>query len=583
MDYKFFFGGKTKKKHIQDNKQDDYPVSGQLLQQARDGYSIDWHDEFLANLECAITPRTGTLSPARCRTLLEQILTWDAKFIENDFYHNHFFVMRFIGERGSFLNDVDFLTNQVENFLDFSWADGKSRSLDGNKHWQRFLDWTAGVHDEMTSRILKKIFFREAENDDGDVWYRASCATALGRLGEKEQAVKLLFRGIEHKTLDVGVRGFCAHSLIEIETGNKATVQRLLNIVEDDKEQEWLRSACADVIAKMKVEDKVILDRLLAIIDNRKQSGWLRGSVAEGIGKLCINDKQAATFLLEIAQDDTQDTWTRRGCSSALIDLGYRDEAIEQLFSIIQDEDMDILIRSAATETIGRSKIADSTVLERVLEITLDDHYDILLRRFAVESVGKLAILSSDRSAHAFAHLLTLIQDESQHGILRGAAAETLGKLGIKDKTATGHLLSLAEDSYQPPLLRRSCIDAVGFTGSKGENVGLRLLTLAADVSQDDLLRGACLNVLGKLGIRDDRVLEFLLSFVQDEQKDITIRRTCARTLGLFGWCDLALDTLVSIYTTLSVKTNDDARSVYDTLWELTTRPGSGGQDSPAH
>ena len=122
--------------------------------------------------------------------------------------------MKFIAERGEWLNNGNFLKKQVDNFFSFSWNDGKSRSFEGNKHWQRFIRWVSSVKDSSVSSILKETLLSIAKDECLDGWLRRSCIDAVGKSGVKDNQVvtRLLTLAEDEMQYDV-LRGFCAEAI----------------------------------------------------------------------------------------------------------------------------------------------------------------------------------------------------------------------------------------------------------------------------------------------------------------------------------------------------------------------------------
>ena len=61
-----------------------------------------------------------------------------------------------------------------------------------------------------------------------------------------------------------------------------------------------------------------------------------------------------------------------------------------------------------------------------------------------------------------------------------------------------------------------------------------------------------------------------LLSAAEDQTQDVYLRRDCAYAVGQLGHKDKAVDILVDLYLAQPDKTENDARRIYDSLWELT-------------
>ncbi len=256
-------------------------------------HNTSWHESLLSALRAL--PRKQT------QKVLEHILTWDPKGIETYFYHNHYFIMKFIAERGGWLKNRDFLKKQIDDFSCFSWNDGKSRSFDGNKNWERFMRWVSSVKDSSVFSILKEKLLSIAENESLDGWLRGSCAQALGKLGIKDKAVELLLLFSEDENQDEGLRSFCAKAVGSSGVKNKTVVKRLLTLIEDEEQGAWLRSSCAEALGKLGVTDKAVMRRLFTLAEDETQDSLLRRFCAKAIGSsdLKIKDK-AVDILIEL-------------------------------------------------------------------------------------------------------------------------------------------------------------------------------------------------------------------------------------------------------------------------------------------
>jgi len=132
------------------------------------------------------------LPSEQARHVLEHILERDPKGIETYFYHNHYFVMKFIAEQGQWLDNKEFVEKQIDDFFKFSWNEGKDRSYYSNYTWKRFSDWLSSVSDSLAGVYLYKKLLSAAEDQTQSVSLRRYCASAVGQLGHKDKAVDIL-------------------------------------------------------------------------------------------------------------------------------------------------------------------------------------------------------------------------------------------------------------------------------------------------------------------------------------------------------------------------------------------------------
>jgi hypothetical protein len=155
---------------------------------------IDYVDEFIDNAfwHETLLLALRALRSKHAQEILEHIITRDPKGIEIYFYHNHYFVMKFIAKQGQWLDNKEFVEKQVDDFFKFSWNEGEDRSYYENYTWKRFNDWLSSVSDSPAGVYLYKKLLSAAEDrtQDGDL--RRYCASAVGQLGHKDKAVDIL-------------------------------------------------------------------------------------------------------------------------------------------------------------------------------------------------------------------------------------------------------------------------------------------------------------------------------------------------------------------------------------------------------
>ncbi|MCU0290112.1 MAG: NACHT domain-containing protein, partial [Acidobacteria bacterium] len=212
---------------------------------------IDYVDQFIDNAfwHETLILALQALPEEQALNVLKHILERDTQKIEPYFYHNHYFVMKFIAEKGEWLNDKEFVEKQIDDFFRFSWNRGKDRNLFSNYTWDRFTNWVSSVSDSLAGSILAKKLLLLAEDEKQDWYLRRDCAEAVGNLGFKDKAV----------------------------------MERLLHLAEDEKQHGYLRRSCAEAVGNLGFKDKA-LEILLHLAEDKKQDGYLRRSCASAVG-----------------------------------------------------------------------------------------------------------------------------------------------------------------------------------------------------------------------------------------------------------------------------------------------------------
>ena len=456
--------------------------------------------------------------------VLEHILDRDPKGIEKYFYLNRYFVMKFIAEQGQWLNNRDFIQKQIDDFFVFSWDEGKDRSYYNMKSLDRFKNWVSTVTDSLVRSTLLNKLLSFAEDTQQPGVLRRYSAEAVGNLGVKDKAMEIL-----------------------------------LSIAQNENQEGWLRCYCAIAVGNLGVKDKSV-DILISITDNTQDSR-LRRECLYAVGNLGFKAK-AVDMLLAIARDEKQDGWLRRECAVISGNLGAKNKAVEILLAITEDEQQDGWMRrecAAAAGNLGRN---NKTVLDRLLAIAENENQPGDLRRNCAYALGKSGVKEM-----AVEILLSIIQDEKQSAYLRRACAEAVGKLAVKDEVPD-ILLAIALNKNQDGFLRRACAEAVGNLGMKDKAVNI-LLAIAQDEKQSIYLRHACAETMGNLGVKD-KALDILLDIAHDPTHEHGLKRQCAEFIGKLGYKEKAVGILVELYLALPDKYADNARRIYNALWELT-------------
>ncbi|MCP5050787.1 MAG: hypothetical protein GY940_26725 [bacterium] len=79
------------------------------------------------------------------------ILEYDPMGIKEDFYHQHYFLMKFIAEQGTWLDHREYVETRIHDFFKFSWNEGKDRNFYNKKSRKRFRGWVGTVTDPLTA------------------------------------------------------------------------------------------------------------------------------------------------------------------------------------------------------------------------------------------------------------------------------------------------------------------------------------------------------------------------------------------------------------------------------------------------
>lgn len=446
--------------------------------------------------------------------VLKHILEKDREGIYAYLYHNHYFVMKFLAEQGQWLEDFDFLKQLVEDFFDFSWNDGRDRGIYNNSTWQRFEEWCGTVSDQLTWALLRDKLLPLAENDKEDDILRFYCARALGRLEVKDKAVNILLKLTKDEKLDSFLRRDCLETVFLLDAKDEA-VANLLKIVEDDELDDEFRWECIYSLERLGINDIAIAQRLLAIAEDSTESIGVRNAFAKVAGLWGVKDK-AVNILLEMAENETKDSRQQYFLARSLGELGVKHKAVEILLTLTEDENQDIDIRIDSAFSVGNMKVKKMAVVQRLLAIAEDDKQNPQLRQNCAEAAGQLE--SKDKAVDI---LLTMAEDKKQPPHRRIQCVNAVGELEVKDKTVKKRLTSMVEAEEKYPYIWLAGAETLWKMGVKDKAISLLFLVMVAVHSLNDPIRimYECAVAMGKMGAKDAAIKILTKLYLDKEDK----------------------------------------------------------------
>jgi len=482
--------------------------------------------------------------PEHAKEALNYILQNNSYGAEDLLYLDHYFVLKFLGEQTSWLEDREFVEKQMKAFLQWTRRNWERDYLVGNKPWERFQNWIGETTDITFKEILFYLLLSIAEGGQQDGFSQRNFAYALSQLGYKDTvAIERLLSLTEDDQQDGLLRNFCAKALGKVVQKDPAVIDRLLSLAENSQQDGVLRCDCVEAVCLSGHKDPAVIDRLFSLAEDDQQDSELRFFCTCAVGELGRRDSAVFDRLLSLAEDGQQDGDLRYYCAFTAGQWGQKDSTvIDRLLSLAEDDQQDGELRYCCAFAVGELGQKNPAV-KILLSLVEDDKQDSMLRRECAEALGELGhkdIVVIDR-------LLSLAEDGQQERNLRGFCAFTAGQLGHKDPVVIDRLLRLAEDDQQSDDLRRDFVEAVGLSGHKNPVVIDRLLSLAEDDQQDDNLRHSCTSAIGRLGHKDPAVIGRLLSLAEDDQQHEGLRCACAAAVGLLGQNGSALKILLSL------------------------------------
>ena len=254
----------------------------------------DYVDKYIdaASRQKTLLLAIRALPNQQAKEILEYILSRDAKGIEQYFYHNHYFVMKFIAREGKWLDSREFVEKQIDDFFAFSRIFTFSRPGLVNKSWERFTKWAGTVTDSSIRLILINKLILIVEDKKQEAGLRLDCAVVLGNLGLKKKAVELLLSIAEETTgSDVELLD-CVLALVEdLGIKKKAVFKRILVLAEDAAQdvRDW-NAYCKIVLElsynKIFIKNKAVVKRMLSMAENTTKDEYLRGYCVRWVGSV---------------------------------------------------------------------------------------------------------------------------------------------------------------------------------------------------------------------------------------------------------------------------------------------------------
>ncbi len=399
----------------------EYFAAAYIARETKDNFDLqimkDYVKEYITNpfWQEVLLLALQDIPPKQTLVILKYIVNDLNSYGTQDLLRSdQYFVMKFLAEKGTWLEDRQFVEEQAAAFFEWSLENISKSNFWNAYPWARFQNWIANVSDSTCNMVINHILLVTAEDSKQDGVLRRNCVSAVLQLGLKDRAV----------------------------------IDRLLGIVEDSKQDSDLHRFCAFAVGQLGLKDHAVIDRLLSIAEDSKQDGDLHHYCASAIGKLGFGDR-AVDILLNIAEDGKQDSDLRSDCASAVGELGLKDRAIiDRLLGISEDSKQDSDLRSDCAYTVGELGLKDYTVIDRLLGIAEDSKQDGNLRSDCAKAVGELGL--KDRAV--IDRLLNIAEDSKQDSFLRSDCASAMWQLGDK-KLAIELLIKLYretedEDTY---------------------------------------------------------------------------------------------------------------------------------------
>jgi HEAT repeat protein len=218
---------------------------------------------------------------------------------------------------------------------------------------------------------------------------------------------------------------------------------------EENLQNEDLRIRASSIIAMGKAGDKDAIPRLVEILENKSEVEWLRGCAAIALGR--ISGDEVVSPLLQALRDES--LFVNRAAILALGDLEIK-SAVPYLESILKDPSKKEL-HAVTVNVLAQIGGSEATLLE-----ALEDP-DVRVRCNSALALGNL------RTESAVLPLIKLMDDSDES--LRAVAASSLGL--IKDKRAVKKLTAALEDKAET--VRAIAASSLGYLGDKKAVPGL--------------------------------------------------------------------------------------------------------------
>jgi len=254
--------------------------------------------------------------------------------------------------------------------------------------------------------------------EDGDDSVRGSAAKALGNLeNASEVVISALLLRLEDG--DQNVRISAAQALGNLENASEAVISALLLRLEDGDQN--VRISAAQALSRLGNGSESVISALLLRLEDGDNT--VRGSAAQALSRL-ENASEAVISALLLRLEDGDDS-VRGSAAKALGNLGNASESVISAL-LLRLEDEDNSVRYSAAFALGRLGNASETLINALL-LSLEDE-DNSVRYSAASALGNLG----NASESVISALLLCLEDRDDFVVHYSAAAEALGKLGLK-------------------------------------------------------------------------------------------------------------------------------------------------------
>ncbi len=299
----------------------------------------------------------------------------------------------------------------------------------------RVLSELARADDDLTVAAFRNTL----RDQSADSNVKASAARGLTQLDSTDEETLSALRDTMSNIAERDwARVATAGALTQLSESDEAPLEFLRDVLRDSKTGFPPRSQAAEHLGN-RSGDEATLDCLRQVISNRREQSFVRQSAIEAIGTLQATDRDTLDVLRHVVSDpDDNSLFVRTPAIEVLMDLADTDRAtIVALEAALSDA----FCQDEAATALGRLASGNEQVIEELRSILADTSADAVLRGGAAEALGKMEA-NDDATIRALCDCLKSPGDESIW-LIRLPAVEALRRVGRHHDVAVETLLSL--------------------------------------------------------------------------------------------------------------------------------------------
>jgi HEAT repeat protein len=323
------------------------------------------------------------------------------------------------------------------------------------------------------NKVVVNALLQALHDADREVQRRA--AEILGQVGTgNEVVVNALLQALHDADREVQRRA--AEILGQVGVGNEVVVNALLQALHD---ADWdVRKRAATSLGQVGVGNEVVLNALLQALHDADREVQRRATTS--LGQVGVGNEMVVNALLQ-ALHRNADREVRRRAATSLGQVGVGNEVVLNALLQALHHDADLEVRERVATSLGQVGVGNEVVLNALLQALHDADWDV--RKRAATSLGQVGV-GNEVVVNA---LLQALHDADRE--VQRRAAEILGQVGAGNKVVVSALLEVLHDAE----VRQQAAESLGRLEIKDTTQLRQVLVALNRCLYDDLVRRTAL------------------------------------------------------------------------------------------